>query len=489
MLYKSVAMKILTMLCFVWCQFTTVLATSFRTALVAEANTLLSNAAAGDTIILANGIYADAAIAFYNANGTENKPVTFLAANPGKVFFTGRSSLAFAGQYIHIDGLVWRDGGNTLGILSVVAFRTSASQVANHSILSNCAIINYNSLDTIDNKWVSIYGRSNTVSQCLFQDKKNLGATLTVWLTPGAEANHTISYNYFNGRQNGPDADNGLESMRIGDSKTSFEQAHCIVAFNRFEACDGEIEIISNKSFYNTYAHNTFYNCNGGLTLRHGNHCLVDGNVFDGINKPKAYGVRFIGEGHVAVNNYFYRLNGGPNENFRAPVTLVTGLVNTPLNGYFQVKRATISHNIFMECATPNIRIGATPNRPGATLAPDSVSIHNNVLILPKGNDRLLEQVVPATQLLVANNKVYTPQNLNKINGFETFVSSKIKRDGFDWIKDDQGNFIASVEDKYVLPANINAGAKLVPASIAKALSRHKYTFLTSAEVGPIWMR
>nr|ARR75629.1 polysaccharide lyase family 6 protein [uncultured bacterium] len=246
-------------------------------------------------------------------------------------------------------------------------------------MLKNCAIINYNSPDTIDNKWVSVFGQYNTVTHCLFKDKTNLGATLTVWLTKGQEAHHTISYNYFLRRHNGPGADNGLESIRIGDSKTSFENAHCVVAFNRFEDCDGEIEIISNKSCHNSYLHNSFVNSNGGLTLRHGNHCLVDGNVFDGGNKPLSYGVRFIGEGHVAVNNYFYQLRGAKAESFRAPVTLVTGLVNTPLNGYFQVKTATVANNIFVNCSPPYIRVGATPKREGAILAPDSITIIDNL--------------------------------------------------------------------------------------------------------------
>jgi poly(beta-D-mannuronate) lyase len=86
-----------------------------------------------------------------------------------------------------------------------------------------------------DNKWVSIYGTYNTFTHCLLKDKFNKGATLVVWLDGKTEAHHTISYNYFLNRQNGPNADNGLESLRIGTSETSFTPAHCVVAFNRFE--------------------------------------------------------------------------------------------------------------------------------------------------------------------------------------------------------------------------------------------------------------
>jgi hypothetical protein len=96
---------------------------------------------------------------------------------------------------------------------------------------------------------------------------------------------------------NGAQVDNGLESIRIGDSKTSFTDAHCVIAFNRFEDCDGEIEIISNKSCHNSYLHNTFYNCDGGLTLRHGNHTLCDGNYFDGGKKNCPTGSVLLAKG------------------------------------------------------------------------------------------------------------------------------------------------------------------------------------------------
>ena len=40
---------------------------------------------------------------------------------------------------------------------------------------------------------------------------------------------------------------------------------------NFFDRCDGELEIISSKSCDNIYRGNTFLNCAGMLTLRHGN--------------------------------------------------------------------------------------------------------------------------------------------------------------------------------------------------------------------------
>jgi poly(beta-D-mannuronate) lyase len=466
-------------------------ATDHIASTVDEATQLLNKAAAGDRILLKEGTYRDAVIKIANSNGTVSQPITFAAQKPGKVFFEGNSTLSFSGRYVVVTGFTWHHGGEGLSTKSVVEFKSGTDKVAEHCTLEDCAIINYNNADkNIDNKWISLYGEYNTVTRCLLKDKSNLGATVTVWLTPGKEAHHTISYNYFNGRQNGPNADNGLESIRIGDSKTSFEQSHCVVALNRFEACDGEIEIISNKSFHNSYLHNTFYNCDGGLTLRHGNECLCDGNYFDGAGKPLAYGIRFIGEGHVAINNYFTNLNAAPKQNFRAPVTLVTGLVNTPINGYYQVKRALVANNVFVNCATPNIRVGATPKREGATLAPDSVTIINNLIYDDAGaSGKVYEEELKPTHVKIEGNKVIGKNLIANAKGFQLLSLKKVKRQDVEWIKDGEGNILSSSTQKTPRTINTTAGASYVDSNIIKALENKKYSCISAKEVGPEWMK
>lgn len=460
-------------------------ATDHLTSSTDEAVSMLKLARPGDKIILKDGIYKDAVISFHNANGTKDNSITFIAQTPGKVSFEGNSTLAFSGSYITVTGFTWQHGGEGIGTKSVIEFKTGADKVASHCTLTNCAIIGYNSESTIDNKWVSLCGEFNIVSHCLLQNKNNLGATVTVWLTPGKEAHHTIAYNYFHGRQNAPKSDNGLESIRIGDSKTSFENSHCVVALNRFEDCDGEIEIISNKSFHNSYLHNTFYNNDGGLTLRHGNECLVDGNVFDGGTKPKSYGVRFIGEGHVAINNYFYDLHGAPTQNFRAAVTLVTGLVNTPINGYFQVRRAVVADNVFVNCATPNIRVGATPNREGATLVPDTVTIKSNLFYADNNvSGDVYEEEKSPKHLLIENNKVAGKNLEANAKGFEQIKAGE--RNGFNSIKDNKGNIIASNESKTILKDN-TAGANWIDPAIVDKIKKWKYTLVTSKDAGTEW--
>jgi poly(beta-D-mannuronate) lyase len=449
-----------------------------------EANKLLNSAKPNDKVILKDGIYKNAVIKFTNTN------ITFTAEHGGKVFFEDNSTLSFAGKENIVEGFVWQNGGKDLDTKNVIEFK-NGKELANHCKLKNCSIIGYNTVDlNTDNKWVSLFGTYNTVEHCLLKDKFNRGATLTVWLDGTTEAHHTISYNYFLNRQNGPEVDNGLESIRIGDSKSSFTPAHCVVAFNRFEQCDGEIEIISNKSCHNSYLHNSFVNNNGGLTLRHGNDCLADGNFFDGADKPKAYGVRFIGEGHVAINNYFYHLNGGSGKDpFRTPVSFLNGLVNTPINGYFQVRRAVLVNNIFVNCNMPAIRVGAFSKREGMTVAPDTILIKVNLIFDDAGKvGNVYEELTAPSNLTIKNNGLIGEYLKANQNGF-VLMGNKGKRDGFNWIKDGKGNMLTSVEAKAALTYNTGVGANWVEPSIANEVKKRKYTITAVSEVGPVWMK
>lgn len=381
-----------------------VFAHTYRVNSVVEANKILNQEVKpGDSVILKAGFYTDAVI-FFHASGEKQMPIVFCSEARGEVIFNGNSTLSFSGEYLVVDGFVWKDGGKYLGAKSVVEFKTSVQRVANFSTLQHCTIDDYN-IDNLsaDNKWVSLYGRGDTVRNCLLKNKRNLGATLTVWLIDGQPAEHLIEYNYFFNRWNGPNADNGLESIRIGDSKTSMTNAYCTVQFNRFEACDGEIEIISNKSCYNKYIGNTFYGNDGGLTLRHGNNCLVEGNFFIGNNKPLSYGIRVIGEGHQVKTNYMEGLKGAGKQKFRAPLNVLAGVPNSPLNGYFQVKGALLENNFILDCEGPAIRFGA--GKTESTLPPVQVLVNGNQVVMLKGsNTGVTEYLISGTEVQYVNN-------------------------------------------------------------------------------------
>lgn len=304
---------------------------------------------AGDTIVLRNGEWTNQTISL-RAFGTESRPIVLLAETPGKVIFNGTSRISISGQHIEISGIFFKDG--TLSGLPVVEFRTSSTNFADNSRMTNCAIINYNpALNTVDSKWVSLYGRNNRVDNCSFENKTNMGTLMVVWLTPGIIPAHIIENNYFGFRN--PNRDdrgnvlNGQEIIRIGDSSTSMQYANCIVRNNFFDRCNGEIETISNKSCGNLYSNNVFFESQGTLTLRHGNDCVVEGNYFFGNGVANTGGVRIIGEDHKVFNNYFDNLRG---TNFRAALSIVRGRENSALNDYFQVKNALVAFNTFVNC-------------------------------------------------------------------------------------------------------------------------------------------
>ena len=305
---------------------------------------------AGDTIVMKNGTWTNQTISF-KATGTVSQPIVLLAQTAGSVILTGTSSLGFSGSYIVVSGLYFKNG--TLSGSDVISFRTSSSDMAENCRLTNCAIVNYNPSDnTVDSKWVSLYGKNNKVDHCSFENKNNSGTLLVVWLVNGTTVNHIISDNYFGYRNSNLDSTgaelNGQEIIRVGDSGTSMTTASVIVQNNYFEHCNGEIEIISNKSCGNLYTNNLFFECHGMLTLRHGNFATVEGNYFFGNGVSESGGVRIIGENHKVYNNYFENLKG---TDYRAGLCIVRGKLNSAASEYFQVKNAIVEFNTFVNCA------------------------------------------------------------------------------------------------------------------------------------------
>lgn len=316
-----------------------------RTVNVSSAAAVNKTWSAGDTIVFAGGSYTNQALSL-QGTGTAAKPIVLRAAAAGAVSLGGSSTLTIKGTYIEVQG--FRFSGTYTGKSHIVQFESSATNCR----LTDCTIESYNPTDaTKDNKWVSIKGKQNRVDHCSFAGKANMGTLLVVWLEQNIVPKHRIDHNYFGYRNPNTDEEgkalNGQEIIRIGDSSTSMQEAACVIENNEFENCDGEIETISNKSCGNIYRNNTFLTCAGSLTLRHGNNCTVEGNIFLGNGKSATGGVRIIGEGHTVTNNYFQDLNSN---NYRAAVCIVRGKENSALSEYFQVKNAVVSGNTFVNC-------------------------------------------------------------------------------------------------------------------------------------------
>lgn len=342
----------------------------FPIAAAPDLKAALSHAQPGDTLTLAEGEWRDADLVF-EATGTPGKPITLQAEKAGKTILTGQSRLRIGGQHLVVSGLFFR-GASPKDQL--VEFRRDSKRLATDCRLTECALVGCNSPEGADSHWLGMYGQRNRVDHCWIEGKTTRGTTLVVWLGEDEPAEHRIDHNYFGPRP--PLKKNGGETIRVGDSKTSMKWSRTIVEANCFQGCDGEAEIISNKSCGNIYRGNTFLRCAGALTLRHGNDCLVQGNYFLGANAKETGGVRIIGERHRVEGNYFQDLTG---KEARAGLCLVNGLGNAVLSGYFQVIDARITGNTWVDCRQP-VYIGQTDPDSGNAVPAKGVVFARNLI-------------------------------------------------------------------------------------------------------------
>ncbi|MBP5637545.1 MAG: polysaccharide lyase 6 family protein [Bacteroidales bacterium] len=342
-------------------------------------NAALKSASPGTIILWADGTYSDVAVKM-QASGQDGAPIILRAQTPGKVVFTGRSSITLNGSYLVAEGFSFTDLDT-----SVKGTVLTCSKGSHDCRFSYCKIDGKSSKPSeVDTKWVSLYGTHNEISHCTFLEKKNMGCLLVVWMEDGIVPEHSILNNYFyrpythyddNGK-----ARNSQESIRIGTSDFSMSPAKCIVKGNHFYRCHGErAEIISNKSCFNLYEGNLFEEGEGSLTLRHGNDCVVRGNYFLSGGKTEVGGVRIIGERHLVENNYFFNLTG---TNYKAALCVVKGESNAALNGYWTAKDCTVRNNLFVDCQQGFvINYGARDTQDSA---PVNLKITGNTLISSK---------------------------------------------------------------------------------------------------------
>jgi poly(beta-D-mannuronate) lyase len=332
----------------------------------------------GDTVIMKSGEWKDEQIVL-RANGTESRPIVVRAEQAGKTVLTGTSQFRFSGSFIIVDGLLFTNGGLETKGKAVIEFRTSSADEAVHCRVTNCAIVNYNPPDKfLDYKWVSLYGSDNRVDHSYFSGKNHQGTLLVVWLDSLPNRHH-IDHNFFGPRPE--HGQNGAEIIRVGTSDWSMFSSQTVVENNYFYSCDGEVEIISNKSCDNVYRYNTFVECAGSLTLRHGNRSDVYGNYFFGHHKKRTGGVRVIGEDHRVYNNYFDGLEG---DNQYSALSFMRGKLNSKPNGYFQVKNAVIAFNTFVD-NNNGIVLGVQGSDPDADLPPVNCRIANNLIVKNRG--------------------------------------------------------------------------------------------------------
>jgi len=324
----------------------------------AEYETAVSNAEAGDTITLANGVWRDFEILF-QGTGTEEAPITLTAQDKGKVFISGQSNLSLFGEHLVVSGLVFKDGFTPTS--TVISFRKSKNELANNSRVTEVVIDNFNNPERFDTDfWIMMYGKNNRFDHNHIEGKRNKGVTMAVRLNTedSQENSHSIDHNYF-----GPRpilGSNGGETLRIGTSHFSLSNSNTLVENNYFDRCDGELEIISSKSGSNIFRGNVFFESRGTLTMRHGNDTLVENNVFFGNGVEHTGGIRLINKRQTVRNNYMEGLAG---YRFGGALVIMNGVPNSPINRYHQVEDSVVENNSLIDSDHIQLAAGSDQER------------------------------------------------------------------------------------------------------------------------------
>lgn len=360
-----------------------------RVSNIEELKAAIKIAQPGDNIVMANGVWRDAEIKFV-AKGEKGKPITLLAETSGKVTLEGQSCLKLGGEYLVVKGLYFKNGYTPSK--AVINFKKDKENFANHSRVTECVIENFSQphRDKKDH-WVELWGRHNQLDHCYIAGKSNDGPTVRVFLKGNQHIKnyHQVNNNHFGPRprKGGPRG----ETMQIGDSYSSMSPCHMSVRDNLFEACNGEVEVISSKTNFNEFTGNVFYKCEGSLVTRHGSYCKIDGNFFIGDGTPNIGGIRLINSGHWVTNNYFFNLKG---KQFRSPLAMMNGIPKSPLNRYLQVTDAVVAYNTYINCESPwhfgvgsNVSEAAVlPKSEIRSARPDRCIVANNLIYSEKGD-------------------------------------------------------------------------------------------------------
>ena len=261
---------------------------TFRVSSLSALQSRINSALPGDLIILTNGIYTSTATINIDRQGTAQNPIIIAADAIGGAEIRGSASFSVnsPAAWIVIRGFRLT---HSIGTVQVRAGTNHIQVTRNVFQLTG------------DGRYLLVSGDDCEVDHNTFQNKSTVGQMFSIH-GPGSSGMAQRTWVHHNLFQNFTSIGvNGGETLQIGLSGRSLTDAHTLVENNLFINCNGENEMISNKSSANTYRYNTFLNSTSGeLTLRHGNDCVVHSNFF--LNTA---GLRFFGDDHQIYSNYF----------------------------------------------------------------------------------------------------------------------------------------------------------------------------------------
>jgi two-component system sensor histidine kinase UhpB len=133
-------------------------------------------------------------------------PITVAAQVPGTVTISGEVSIAMTGEYVVLQGFIFKDGSQDN---QVIQTRANSNTPCNHCRITENSLINMDAGMTDTTKWVYIYGSDNRIDHNWFSGKTTRGALLVIdrYLADGVALDETfevdraqIDHNYFGDR-------------------------------------------------------------------------------------------------------------------------------------------------------------------------------------------------------------------------------------------------------------------------------------------------
>jgi poly(beta-D-mannuronate) lyase len=341
-----------------------------------ELRSMIASAVPGDRIELADGSYANQTPIEVSVQGTEQDPIVITAKTVGGATLSGAAGF-------HVEDashVILRGFKLTHGVEEGdVGLRIVGS---NHVRLTRneFALKDTTSIST----WLRLEGAGsgyNRIDHNDFHDKTSSNVFFAVYGDAadgslGISQHDRIDHNYFHKLT--LDTEGG-ECLRVGDSKRGPISAYTLVEANLFEACNGDPEVISNKSSENVFRGNTLRNNKGSLVLRHGNKNVVDGNFI--LNN--AGGMRVYGHDHLITNNYF---EGSTGTGAQGTLILSSGCTEDDTGKGTDCSvaaRVTVAFNTLVGNQPTHLVIGAsTSTRP---IPARDLRVENNLLVGAQG--------------------------------------------------------------------------------------------------------
>jgi poly(beta-D-mannuronate) lyase len=274
---------------------TNAFATTYNVSSLSDLSAKIAIANPGDTIIVANGVYSSSSSIVVNRDGAADAPITIEAESVGGVEISGSSGFSFSGaSFIVIQGFKFTHA-------SSISLGTSN----NHIRITRCTI-QLTIPSGGDVSYINISGDDMEIDHCELRNKSTLGEMLDISGSGSQVARRLwVHHNYFHDFTS--PGGNGAETIRWGLSGLSLSTGSGLCEYNLFIHCDGENELISNKSSGNTYRFNTFLNSAGDqMSQRHGDNCVYYGNYFSNTD-----GLRVYGDNHQVYANYFANNSSG----------------------------------------------------------------------------------------------------------------------------------------------------------------------------------